>query len=50
MGRPAGLLGKQVALNDLVSLKCALIHTEKFVYIPITGPARTITLSLDISK
>ena len=50
MGRPAGLPGKQVALNDPVSLKCALTHTDKLVYTPLRDTAHTITLSLDISK
>lgn len=50
MGRPADLHGKQVTLNDPVSLGCAMIHTDKFVYTPIKGTARTVMLSLDISK
>ena len=49
MGRPADLHGKQVALDDPVSLKYALMYTDKLVYALIKGPARIITLSLDIS-
>ena len=44
------MLHSMSTLNDPMRLKHALVHTDRVVYTPIMCIARTVTLSLDISK